>query len=152
MIEVKGSRREASARETRRAVVAAATELFVEQGWAGTTVDHGCFAPVAPFVDAFALHGVTITSAESRGSMGLGKRDHIRALTRCPRLRNDGATRTTRRRPSAALGGGCPEAPVLREESSVASMSTFGRDNRTAMCRSPLPSGAITRRPSNMIV
>lgn len=39
MIEVKGSRREASARETRRAVVAAATELFVELGWAGTTVD-----------------------------------------------------------------------------------------------------------------
>ena len=39
MTDVKGSRREASARETRRAVVAAATELFVELGWAGTTVD-----------------------------------------------------------------------------------------------------------------
>jgi len=40
--------------------------------WAGTTVDHGCYAPVAPFVDAFAQHGVTITTAESRGPMRLG--------------------------------------------------------------------------------
>lgn len=54
--------------------------------WAGTTVDHGCFAPVAPFVDAFALHGVTITAAEARGPMGLGKRDHIRALTQMPAI------------------------------------------------------------------
>lgn len=39
MSDVKGSRREASARETRRAVLTAAAELFVELGWAGTTVD-----------------------------------------------------------------------------------------------------------------
>jgi phosphonoacetaldehyde hydrolase len=50
--------------------------------WAGTTVDHGCFAPVAPFVDAFREHGVTITADEARGPMGLEKRDHIRALLR----------------------------------------------------------------------
>ena len=48
--------------------------------WAGTTVDHGCFAPVAPFVDAFAAHGVSIAPAEARGPMGLEKRDHIRSL------------------------------------------------------------------------
>jgi phosphonoacetaldehyde hydrolase len=52
--------------------------------WAGTTVDHGCFAPVAAFVQAFARHGVTVTSAEARGPMGLHKKDHIRALLRIP--------------------------------------------------------------------
>ncbi|MCA9041810.1 MAG: phosphonoacetaldehyde hydrolase, partial [Planctomycetaceae bacterium] len=48
--------------------------------WAGTTVDFGCFAPVAAFVAAFADKGVEITSAEARGPMGLHKRDHIRTL------------------------------------------------------------------------
>ncbi|MBI5287356.1 MAG: phosphonoacetaldehyde hydrolase, partial [Chloroflexi bacterium] len=28
--------------------------------WAGTTVDHGCFAPVAPFVEALRRSGVAI--------------------------------------------------------------------------------------------
>ena len=26
--------------------------------WAGTTVDHGCFAPVAAFIESFARFGV----------------------------------------------------------------------------------------------
>lgn len=39
MIVVKPSRREESARATRRAVLDAATELFVKQGWATTTVE-----------------------------------------------------------------------------------------------------------------
>lgn len=39
MTAVKGSRRQASARETRRAVLAAATQLFVERGFAATTID-----------------------------------------------------------------------------------------------------------------
>ena len=39
MVKVKGSRRQASARETRRTVLAAATQLFVEQGFAATTID-----------------------------------------------------------------------------------------------------------------
>jgi phosphonoacetaldehyde hydrolase len=52
--------------------------------WAGTTVDHGCFAPVAPFVEALAKHGVTISAAEARGPMGLDKKDHLRALLALP--------------------------------------------------------------------
>jgi phosphonoacetaldehyde hydrolase len=52
--------------------------------WAGTTVDHGCFGPVAPFIAAFAARGVTLTPAEARAPMGLDKKDHLRALTRLP--------------------------------------------------------------------
>src|SRR5207248_1699193 len=52
--------------------------------WAGTTVDHGSCAPVAPFVAAFARHGVEVTPAEVRGPMGVHKRDHVRALFRLP--------------------------------------------------------------------
>jgi phosphonoacetaldehyde hydrolase len=48
--------------------------------WAGTTVDHGSFAPVAPFIEAFRRFGVDLTVAEARGPMGLDKKDHIRAL------------------------------------------------------------------------
>lgn len=48
--------------------------------WAGTTVDYGSFAPVAAFMQAFHANGVEITPAETRGPMGLHKRDHIRAL------------------------------------------------------------------------
>lgn len=48
--------------------------------WAGTTVDFGSFAPVAAFMAAFESHGVTMTADEVRGPMGLGKKDHIRAL------------------------------------------------------------------------
>lgn len=39
MGNVKGSRRQVSARETRRAVLTAAAELFVERGYATTTMD-----------------------------------------------------------------------------------------------------------------
>jgi phosphonoacetaldehyde hydrolase len=52
--------------------------------WAGTAVDHGSFAPVIPFVEAFARFGVAISQAEARGPMGLPKRDHIAALLRLP--------------------------------------------------------------------
>lgn len=52
--------------------------------WAGTTVDHGCHAPVVPFVRAFAERGVEISSQEARGPMGLSKKDHLRALVRLP--------------------------------------------------------------------
>ncbi|HEY4312032.1 MAG TPA: phosphonoacetaldehyde hydrolase [Pirellulales bacterium] len=54
--------------------------------WAGTTVDHGCFAPVIPFVDSLAHFGVTITLDEAREPMGLGKRDHIKSLLNTPRI------------------------------------------------------------------
>ncbi len=50
--------------------------------WAGTTVDYGCFAPVAAFVQAFAQHGVNITVPQAREPMGLAKKDHVRAIAR----------------------------------------------------------------------
>lgn len=49
--------------------------------WAGTTIDYGCFAPVAVFVEVFRRQGVEISIAEARAPMGLQKRDHIRAIT-----------------------------------------------------------------------
>jgi phosphonoacetaldehyde hydrolase len=52
--------------------------------WAGTTVDYGCFAPVAVFVEVFEERGVPITMAEARGPMGMYKRDHIQAILRMP--------------------------------------------------------------------
>lgn len=54
--------------------------------WAGTTVDHGSLAPVAPFVEAFRRAGVAITTAEARGPMGVAKRDHIAAIFALPRV------------------------------------------------------------------
>jgi phosphonoacetaldehyde hydrolase len=54
--------------------------------WAGTTVDHGSLAPVAPFVEAFRKGGVAITTAEARGPMGVAKRDHIAAILAMPRV------------------------------------------------------------------
>lgn len=54
--------------------------------WAGTTVDHGCFAPVAPFIEVFRAAGIELTVEEARGPMGLHKRDHIAALFQLPRV------------------------------------------------------------------
>jgi phosphonoacetaldehyde hydrolase len=48
--------------------------------WAGTVVDHGCMAPAATFIEAFAGFGVPVTVAEARGPMGMAKRDHIKAI------------------------------------------------------------------------
>jgi phosphonoacetaldehyde hydrolase len=52
--------------------------------WAGTTVDHGCFAPLRPFIEAFATAGVALSADEARIPMGLHKRDHVRALLALP--------------------------------------------------------------------
>jgi phosphonoacetaldehyde hydrolase len=54
--------------------------------WAGTTVDHGCFGPVAAFIEAFASQGVEVTSSEARGPMGLHKKDHIRVMLQLPQV------------------------------------------------------------------
>lgn len=54
--------------------------------WAGTTVDFGSLAPVAAFQATFAGQGVEITIAEARTPMGLNKIDHIRAITKMPRV------------------------------------------------------------------
>ena len=48
--------------------------------WAGTTVDYGCFAPVAAFINAFNEIDITVTPKEARGPMGMTKIDHIREL------------------------------------------------------------------------
>lgn len=48
--------------------------------WAGTTVDYGCFAPVAAFVKAFEELNICITIEEARRFMGMTKIDHIREL------------------------------------------------------------------------
>jgi phosphonoacetaldehyde hydrolase len=50
--------------------------------WAGTTVDYGCMAPVATFMQAFAEMGVPITVEEARAPMGMPKWHHIQAITR----------------------------------------------------------------------
>jgi phosphonoacetaldehyde hydrolase len=54
--------------------------------WGGTTVDHGCFAPAEALAAALARRGVPISPAEARGPMGLGKKDHVRALLRAPEV------------------------------------------------------------------
>lgn len=54
--------------------------------WAGTTVDHGCFAPIAAFVQTFARRRVDVSVAQVRGPMGLHKREHIRAISKIPEV------------------------------------------------------------------
>ncbi len=48
--------------------------------WAGTIVDHGSFAPVEALIESFRSFGVVIDEPCARGPMGIGKRDHIRAI------------------------------------------------------------------------
>lgn len=48
--------------------------------WAGTTVDYGCFAPVAAFLNAFKELTINVSIDEARGPMGMTKIDHIREL------------------------------------------------------------------------
>jgi phosphonoacetaldehyde hydrolase len=54
--------------------------------WAGTSVDHGCFAPIRPFVETFATLGIRLSADEARGPMGLHKKDHLRALLAIPEI------------------------------------------------------------------
>lgn len=54
--------------------------------WAGTTVDFGCFAPTGVFVEVFRQKGIEITLPEARGPMGMHKREHIREITKYPRI------------------------------------------------------------------
>ncbi len=54
--------------------------------WAGTTVDYGCMAPAAVFVEGFRRQGVEISLEEARGPMGMEKRAHIAALGALPRI------------------------------------------------------------------
>ena len=54
--------------------------------WAGTTVDFGCFAPTGVFIEVFRQKGIEITQSEARGPMGIHKREHIRTITKYPRI------------------------------------------------------------------
>jgi len=54
--------------------------------WAGTTVDYGCFAPVAAFVETFASKGIAVELDEVRAPMGALKRDHIKQMLEMPRI------------------------------------------------------------------
>lgn len=55
--------------------------------WAGTTIDYGSLAPVAPFLEVFHRHGIELTIQEARKPMGLYKRDHIKALFKMESVR-----------------------------------------------------------------
>lgn len=48
--------------------------------WAGTTQDHGCFAPAVVFIEVFQKHGVPISIEQAREPMGLAKKEHIRTI------------------------------------------------------------------------
>jgi len=52
--------------------------------WAGTTVDYGCCAPAAVFIEGYRQKGVAITLAEARAPMGMEKRAHIAAIAQMP--------------------------------------------------------------------
>jgi phosphonoacetaldehyde hydrolase len=57
--------------------------------WAGTTVDFGCFAPTGVFIEVFRQKGIEITLKEARGPMGIHKHDHIKVITRYPRIASE---------------------------------------------------------------
>src|SRR4051812_33141093 len=52
--------------------------------WAGTTMDYGCRAPAAVFVDVFRRRDVPITTEEAREPMGAHKKVHIRKISQLP--------------------------------------------------------------------
>jgi len=55
--------------------------------WAGTTMDYGCMAPAAVFMDVFERQGVPISMEEARVPMGAHKRVHIQQLTEMESIR-----------------------------------------------------------------
>jgi phosphonoacetaldehyde hydrolase len=57
--------------------------------WAGTTVDYGCFAPTGVFKEVFRQKGIEITDLEARGPMGMYKRDHIKVISKYPRVKEE---------------------------------------------------------------
>jgi len=52
--------------------------------WAGTTMDFGCCAPAAAFIQVFNRQGVGITLEQAREPMGMHKRDHIEKILQMP--------------------------------------------------------------------
>jgi len=54
--------------------------------WAGTTVDHGCMAPLAAFREVFRRRGVEVSTAAARGPMGTHKRTHLERMCALPEV------------------------------------------------------------------
>ncbi len=54
--------------------------------WAGTMVDFGSRAPIAALQSVFAAAEVPVTVSEARQSMGLAKKEHIRAILAITRV------------------------------------------------------------------
>ena len=48
--------------------------------WAGTTVDYGCMAPAAVFIETFRQRGIDVSTVQARAPMGMFKKDHIRTI------------------------------------------------------------------------
>ena len=56
--------------------------------WAGVTVDFGCFAQTTVLIEVFKKQGIDITAKEAREDMGLGKKEHIKAILKLKRIEN----------------------------------------------------------------
>ncbi|MBY0586753.1 phosphonoacetaldehyde hydrolase [bacterium] len=54
--------------------------------WAGTTIDYGCRAPAAVFIEVFKDRGIDVSTHEAREPMGMAKRDHIKQILLMPRI------------------------------------------------------------------
>jgi phosphonoacetaldehyde hydrolase len=65
--------------------------------WAGTTVDYGCCAPAAVFIDVFAKRGIAVTQSQAREPMGMHKRDHIRVMSQMDPIAQQWETQYGRR-------------------------------------------------------
>ena len=70
---------------------------------AGTTLDYGSRAPAGAFVELFRRYGMTATTGQARGPMGLHKRDHIREMLQ-------------RSRPGGAVGRGAQRRRMDRAD------------------------------------
>jgi phosphonoacetaldehyde hydrolase len=60
------------------------TMLAVVLDWAGTVVDMGSLAPTEAILQAFLAEGIEVTLLEVRTPMGMGKREHVEAITKLP--------------------------------------------------------------------
>jgi phosphonoacetaldehyde hydrolase len=56
--------------------------------WAGTTIDYGCRAPLAVFLELFKNKGIPLTVEEASKPMGKLKIEHIRELLSYDRIKN----------------------------------------------------------------
>ena len=57
--------------------------------WAGTTIDYGCRAPLAVFLELFKQKGIQISVEEASKPMGKLKIEHIRELLFNDRIKSE---------------------------------------------------------------